>query len=190
MLALMSVKNRHTKGRLETCLARGTTPEMRSNQVKSMEGWCDMEYRTRGLLVWIPTDVSNLYCEPFCSDMYLRPKMLFTQSWMTLCDPMDCSLTGSSVHEILQARILGCVAMPFSRGSSQPRDRTYVSCFTGRYVTMWATREAPSFFNLLNNLKQTLELLQFFLSVSFLWHLSRAMNLGGLWGFPGSPKGT
>ena len=170
MLALMSVKNRHTKGRLETCLARGTTPEMRSNQVKSMEG--------------------SLYCEPFCSDMYLRPKMLFTQSWMTLCDPMDCSLTGSSVHEILQARILGCVAMPFSRGSSQPRDRTYVSCFTGRYVTIWATREAPSFFNLLNNLKQTLELLQFFLSVSFLWHLSRAMNLGGLWGFPGSPKGT
>ena len=68
--------------------------------------------------------------------MYLRPKMLFTQSWITLCDPMDCSLTGSSVHEILQARILGCFAMPFSRGSSQPRDRTYVSCFTGRYFTI------------------------------------------------------
>ena len=38
----------------------------------------------------------------------------------TLCDPMDCSLPGSSVHGILQARILECVAMPFSRGSSQP----------------------------------------------------------------------
>ena len=44
------------------------------------------------------------------------------QSCPALCDPMDCSLTGSSVHGILQARILEWVAMPFSRGSSQPRD--------------------------------------------------------------------
>ena len=40
------------------------------------------------------------------------------QSYPTLCDPMDCSLPGSSVHEILQARILECVAMPSTRGSS------------------------------------------------------------------------
>ena len=46
----------------------------------------------------------------------------------TLCDPMDCSLPGSSVHGIFQARILEWVAIPFSRGSSQPRDQTYVSC--------------------------------------------------------------
>ena len=49
---------------------------------------------------------------------------------LTLCDPMDCSSPGSSVHGILQARILEWVAMPSSRGSSQPRDRTWVSCMT------------------------------------------------------------
>ena len=46
------------------------------------------------------------------------------QLCLTLCDPMDCSPPGSSVHGILQARILECVATPFSRGSSQPRDQT------------------------------------------------------------------
>ena len=46
----------------------------------------------------------------------------------TLCDPMDCSLPGSSVHGIFQARIMEWVAISFSRGSSQPRDRTQVSC--------------------------------------------------------------
>ena len=49
------------------------------------------------------------------------------QSCPTLCDPMDCSAPGSSVHGILQARILEQVAMPSSRGSSQPRDQTSVS---------------------------------------------------------------
>ena len=43
------------------------------------------------------------------------------QSCVTLCDPMDCSPVGSSIHETLQARILEWVAFPFSRGSSQPR---------------------------------------------------------------------
>ena len=46
------------------------------------------------------------------------------QLCLTLCDPMDCSPPGSSVQGILQARIPECVAMPFSRGSSQPRDQT------------------------------------------------------------------
>ena len=50
------------------------------------------------------------------------------QSCWTLCDPMDCSLPGSSVYGILQARILEWVAMPSSRGSSQARDQTQVSC--------------------------------------------------------------
>ena len=62
-----------------------------------------------------------------------------------LCDPMDYSLLGSSVHGILQARILEWVAMLFSRESSQPKDRTrasYISCFEGRFFYCWATREA------------------------------------------------
>ena len=48
------------------------------------------------------------------------------QSCPTLCDPMDCSLPGSSIHGIFQARVLEWVAIFFSRGSSQPRDRTQV----------------------------------------------------------------
>ena len=50
------------------------------------------------------------------------------QSYLTLCDTKDCGLPGSSVCRILQARILEWVAMPFSKGSSQPRDRPHVSC--------------------------------------------------------------
>ena len=57
---------------------------------------------------------------------------------LAVCDPMDCSPPGSSVHGILQARILEWVTMPFSRGSSQPKDRTHVfcsSCIAGRFFT-------------------------------------------------------
>ena len=57
-------------------------------------------------------------------------------------DPMDWSLPGSSVHGISQATLLEWVAIPFSRGSSQPRDQTQVSCIAGRFFTIWATREA------------------------------------------------
>ena len=58
------------------------------------------------------------------------------------CDPMDCSPPGSSVHGILQAGILQWVAMPSSRGSSRPRDRTQVSHIAGGFFTVWATRKA------------------------------------------------
>ena len=54
------------------------------------------------------------------------------QSCPTLCDPMDCSLPGFSVHGIFQARILEGVVISFSRGSSRPRDRTQVSRIAGR----------------------------------------------------------
>ena len=65
------------------------------------------------------------------------------QSCLTLCDPMDCSLPGSSVHGIFQATVLEWVAIFFSRGASQPRDQTRVSRTAGRRFTLWATREAP-----------------------------------------------
>ena len=64
------------------------------------------------------------------------------QSCLTLCDPMDCYLLGSSIHGIFQARVLEWVAISFSRGSSQPRDLTQVSCIAGRCFTVWVTREA------------------------------------------------
>ena len=64
----------------------------------------------------------------------LKVNMLVAQLWPTLCDPMDCSPPGSSVHGILHARILEWVAISFSRWSSQPRDRTWVSCTAGRFT--------------------------------------------------------
>ena len=54
------------------------------------------------------------------------------QSCLTLCDPMDCSLPGSSIHGIFQARVLEWVAISFSRGSSRPGDETCVSLIVGR----------------------------------------------------------
>ena len=60
----------------------------------------------------------------------------------TLCDPMDCSPSGSSVHGILQARVLEWVAISFSRGSSWPRDWTPVFCIAGRCFTFCVSREA------------------------------------------------
>ena len=65
-----------------------------------------------------------------------------TQLCPTLCNTMECSSPGSSIHEITQARILEWVAIPFSRGSSQPRDQTQVSRIGGKFFTIWATREA------------------------------------------------
>ena len=63
------------------------------------------------------------------------------QSCLTLCDPMDCSLPGSSIHGIFQARVLEWVAISFSSGSSWPRDWTQVFHIVGRRFTVWATRE-------------------------------------------------
>ena len=66
----------------------------------------------------------------------VKVKVKVTLSCPTLCNPID-----STVHGILQARILEWVAYPFSRGSSQPRDWTQVSCLVGGFFTNWATRE-------------------------------------------------
>ena len=64
------------------------------------------------------------------------------QSWPTLCDPVDCSPPGSSIHGLLQARILEWVAISFSRVSSWPRDRIRVSRIASRCFNLWTTREA------------------------------------------------
>ena len=68
-----------------------------------------------------------------CMSVCVCMCVLVTQSCPTLCNLMDCSLPDYSVHGILCARILECVAMTFSRGSSQPRDQTWVSCIAGRF---------------------------------------------------------
>ena len=68
---------------------------------------------------------------------------LVIQLHPTLYNPMDCSLLGSSVFGILQARILEWVAISFSRESCQPRDQSQVSWIAGRLFTIWATRGSP-----------------------------------------------
>ena len=69
-------------------------------------------------------------------------KVFFTLSCPNLCNPTDCSPSGSSVHGILQARILEWIAIPFSRGSSWPMEWTQVSCTVGRLFNIWATSKA------------------------------------------------
>ena len=64
------------------------------------------------------------------------------QSCLTLCSPVDYT-----VYRIPQARILESVAFPFSRGSSQPRDRTQVSRIEGEFFTSWAKREAQEYWS-------------------------------------------
>ena len=80
----------------------------------------------------------------------LKMKVLVAQSCLTLCNPMDYSPPGSSVLGLLQARLLEWAAMPSSRGSSQSRDRSQVSCIAGRLFTIWATREAPTLPNMVH----------------------------------------
>ena len=78
----------------------------------------------------------------FPKHLNMKVKVLVAQSSLTICNPMNCSLPGSSVHGTSQARILEWGAIPFSRGSSRPRDRTHVSWIGGRFFTFSATREA------------------------------------------------
>ena len=72
----------------------------------------------------------------------VKVKVLGAQSWLTLCNPMDRSPPGFSIHGILQAKILEWAAISFSWGSSRPRGWTWVFCIAGRFFTIWATREA------------------------------------------------
>ena len=79
--------------------------------------------------LWYTTVLGPMYC-------------LVTKLCPTLCDPIDCSPPGSSVHTILQARILEWVAISFSRGSSWPRGQTWVSCIARQILYYWANWEA------------------------------------------------
>ena len=78
----------------------------------------------------------------FTNNILCQRKVKVAQLCLTLCDPMDYTVNG-----ILQARKLEWVAVPFSRGSFQPRDHTQVSCIAGRFFTSWGTRETHVFKN-------------------------------------------
>ena len=90
------------------------------------EEWADLEAMAPSCPRPLPLPISGLK----------KVKSEVAQSCPTFCDPMECSLPGSSLHGILQARILEWVAISFSRGSSQLRDRTWVSCIAGRHFNL------------------------------------------------------
>ena len=81
------------------------------------------------MVLWKPRKVGLLRVK-------IEVKMLVAQLCLTLSNPMDSSPPGSSVHGILQARILEWVAILFSRGSFQPRDRTRVCCTVDKFFTI------------------------------------------------------
>ena len=122
---------------------------------KKVDGSFEMEliFLTFMSCVWISPSLLSLKC------LYAYPKLstndisllcfrrkshtcVLVQSLLTLFDPVVCNASGSSVHGILQARILERVAISFSRVSSQPRDWTQVSCIGRQTLYHWANREA------------------------------------------------
>ena len=117
------------------------------NHSQIMAWLCHLELLKRGLiccfsLIW---GTQLLIAAIYVEEKKSRGLDYRTKSHSVVSDslrPMDCSPPGSSVHGILQARILEWVAISFSRGSSQPRNQTQVSCIAGRCFNLWATREA------------------------------------------------
>ena len=103
------------KGRME----EGAKEEMQWKRKKPSSG------------LWTPSLLLLLYHTRWWS----KVNILAAQLYLTLCDPMNCSPPGSSVHGILQARILEWLSIPFSKGSSWPRDQTQVSCIAGDWNT-------------------------------------------------------
>ena len=113
---------------------------------KRNERWLlNIHSKITKLKTTLATLVQNIHNNYYLfSTSYVLDKcVLVAQSWPTLCNPVDCSPSGSSVHGILQARILEWVAIPFSRQSPWLRAQTLVSCIMVRFFNVWTTREAP-----------------------------------------------
>ena len=118
------------------------------------------------------------------------------QSCPALCDPVDYSPPGSSVHGILQARTLEWVAISLSRGSSQSKDWTQVSCIAGRLFNLWATREALPLALITSNLLSMSLLLfyynhyfaVFFLDFTYKWYYIICLSLYDLFHFAQCPQ--
>ena len=119
--------------RLSMCLSISLTQSYR-----------EVKYKLLSLLKTIKWNWWGVRGEEVFNFLLYMSELMFysSKSCPIPCDPMDCSLPGSSVPGILQGRILEWVAMPSSRGSSKPRVRTEVSHIAGGFFTIWATKEA------------------------------------------------
>ena len=96
------------------------------------------EYNTISTKKWL---TQNFFYRASQKSIFHESESEVAESCLTLCDPMDRSLSGSSIHGVFQARILEWVAVSFSRRSSWPRDWTQVSLIVGRCFSVWATRD-------------------------------------------------
>ena len=104
--------------------------------------FCSLVSVVKSVLILFIFLICQLLALSFSSLFHLLPpESEVAQSYPILCNPMDCSLLGSSVHGIFQARVLEWIAISFSRGSSRPRNWTWASRISGRRFTVWATRE-------------------------------------------------
>ena len=103
---------------------------LKDNAVKVLHSICQQIWKTqqwpqdwkRSVFIPIPKKGNPKEWSNYCTIALISQTILVAKSGPTLCNPMDCSLPGSSVHGIFQARILEWVAICFSRGSAQPRD--------------------------------------------------------------------
>ena len=140
--------------------------------------------------VWrIKVEVDSHFQAVFLLLLFLLSCVLcsVTQSCLTLCDPMDCSLPGPSVHGVFQTRMLEWVAISYSRGSSQPRDRGPVSCIGRQIIYHCVTWEATIkcfFFHLLVSPLESYWVAELLIRASkfkcwhhFLWCLKQALKI-------------
>ena len=122
----------------EKCRLDTTSKIKKKKSLNGLNSATKTKLNTKGDILRVFCHYS-LQCSSWC---LCESETEVAQSCPTLCDPMDCSLPSSSVHEIFQAIVLEWIAISFSRGSSRSRDRTQVFHIVDRHFTIWATREA------------------------------------------------
>ena len=103
---------------------------MKANEIILLH-FCNKKEERIYIVIFFTAFNSHKLFDKYCVLCAMRSLQLC----LTLCDPMDCSLLGSSVHGISKARTLEWVAIFYSKGSSQPRDQTHVSCVSCGFFT-------------------------------------------------------
>ena len=125
-----------------------TQPQKRSNSIFNTDRPRDYHTKWSKSERQILYDITYMWNLKYETDKERKKESDVAQSCLTLCNPMDCSLPGLSIHGVLQARILEWVTISFSRGSSWSRDQNQVSRIGWRRFNLWATREALTQMNL------------------------------------------